>query len=439
MVPPDGDGVAAESDPEIGNDPATMSGEAEKPARPQPPRLDQGYAERTARTIMAEVARARALSAEGKWSVDVIDRAGVRTFVKTALYEETSPEEIELLGKIQAAFGVLPPDADPESVLLDMYEQGVLGIYDPKTQTLLIGDFVPPSMLEMVVGHELAHGIQDMHFDLEALQKPMRDGPTRGFNDAETARTFLIEGDAQAAYLTWRGGPAGPASIEDDVLDVLADQALGIDERFTPYPTLARMMQMPYTDGTATVIRLARTRGWEAVDDMFTRLPETSEQMLHLDKLVRREGSRPVKIDATKLAAALGEQTAPWSVAWEDDLGEAALLAMLADIEPVATARDAAAGWDGDRFVALRRNDAGAEVVPTVIGLVAWDTEDDARAFEVSMRRYLEHAVDAPVFVERKRQNVMYGTFLPAEADLDAVSKAGWAAFKVGRRSKGGR
>lgn len=428
-------GGAATATADERDDEAAKSETAPEGSAPQPPRLRQAYADRTARSIMAEVARARALSADGSWSVDVIDHAGVRAFVKTALYEDTTPEELLLLGKVQAALGVLPVNADPESVLLDMYEQGVLGIYDPKTQTLLIGDFIPPSMLEMVVGHELAHGVQDMHFDLEALQQPLRAGPAAGLNDAETARTFLIEGDAQAAYLTWRGGPAGPASIEDDVLDVLADQALGIDERFTPYPTLARMMQMPYTDGTATVIRLARTRGWGAVDDLFGRLPETSEQMLHVDKLLRREGARPVEIDPSRLETALPG----YRPVWEDDLGEAAILAMLADVEPVGTARDAAAGWGGDRLVALRPEGADPHTVPAVVGLVAWDTEDDARAFEISMRRYLEHAVDAPVLLERKRDRVLYATFLPASSEMNAVSTAAWAAFKVRRRSKGGR
>jgi hypothetical protein len=89
-----------------------------------------------------------------------------------------------------------------------MLETGVMGVYEPKNKTLLIGTHVAESMLDMVVGHEIAHGLQDMHFDLERLQKPIR-----GDSDAEAARTYLVEGDAQAAYLAWVSGERGLASI----------------------------------------------------------------------------------------------------------------------------------------------------------------------------------------------------------------------------------
>ena len=45
-------------------------------------------------------------------------------------------------------------------------------------------------------------------------------------------------------------------------------------------------MQLPYLAGTATVLQLARERGWSAVDALYERLPPSSEQMLHIDKLL---------------------------------------------------------------------------------------------------------------------------------------------------------
>ncbi|MFO0633278.1 MAG: hypothetical protein U0168_10535 [Nannocystaceae bacterium] len=76
-------------------------------------------------------------------TVDVIDKAGIREFAKASLYEFTTPDELAMHGRIEASLGVVPPGSDPEAVILDLLEQGVLGLYDPKRKTLFIGDFVP--------------------------------------------------------------------------------------------------------------------------------------------------------------------------------------------------------------------------------------------------------------------------------------------------------
>src|SRR5690606_8461357 len=124
-------------------------------------------------------------------------------------------------------------------------------------------------------------------------------------------------------------------------LSAQADMVLMLGEGMgVPYPTLARMLQMPYTEGTMSVIRLARDQGWAAVDAPYQEMPTTSEQMLHLDKLARREPAKPVTIDpAPLLELAPGHR-----VAWEDELGEASLLAMVSGVVPPFKARAAAAG-----------------------------------------------------------------------------------------------
>src|SRR5690606_7413725 len=70
--------------------------------------------------ILAEIAQARELPLTREVLVDVVDRRGIRAFARESLYEESSPEEIRMLGKIEASLGILPLDADPEEVLLDL-------------------------------------------------------------------------------------------------------------------------------------------------------------------------------------------------------------------------------------------------------------------------------------------------------------------------------
>ena len=408
---------------------------------------EQAKIEASARRITEEVAAARELPVTGEFAVELIDRKGVRAFVEEAIYEEMTRDELALLGRIDASLGILPIGSDFEQLLLDMYETGVLGIYDPKRKTLLIGDYVDRGQLGMVVGHEGAHGLQDMHFDLEALNHM-----NKGHSDSDTAQTFLIEGDAQAAYLAWVSGDDGLTGISDEILQLQADLVLRIREDMgIPHTILARQMQMPYSDGTMNVLRLARDEGWAAVDALYAELPASSEQMLHPDKLRTREAPIPVTIDAEILIALAQDQTPDpdpsdpdpsdpdparevvWEVVWEDELGEATILAMLAEVAGVGAARAAAAGWGGDRFVALdRKTDPAA--APLVIGVVTWDTRADAKQFESLFRTYLEARRPGAFSLVRRRSSVLYATELEDTLTGAAVSKAGWSAFTIGNK-----
>lgn len=384
---------------------------------------EQARVEASARRIIPQVAATRGLELTGKFEIELISKDEIREFVRTLMYEEMSAEEIKLIGRMQSSLGVLPVGSDGEQVMLDLYELGVLGIYDPKRKVLLIGDFVDASQLGMVVGHEGAHGLQDMHFDLLALMTM-----NKGRSDLDTAKTFLVEGDAQASYLAWMTGSEGLAGIGEDLLTTQADLVLSIRaDMGIPYPTLARMLQMPYTDGTMNVVRLARDHGWAAVDALYKQMPTTSEQMLHLDKLAAREPAKPVEIDPAPLLELVGDH----QVAWEDELGEAGLLAMLAAVAPPRVARSAAAGWGGDRYIVLERETNRADA-PLLVGVITWDSEHEAKEFEPVFQRYLEAHKPNTHLLVRKREKILYATHFQVVSGpepAEQLSKAAWRAF----------
>ncbi|MGB1017413.1 MAG: hypothetical protein ACPG4T_24970, partial [Nannocystaceae bacterium] len=176
----------------------------------------------------------------------------------------------------------------------------------PKQKALLIGAHVSEGQLPMVVGHEIAHGLQDMHFNLQDKQKPLQ-----GQTDAEAARTMLIEGDAQASYLAWISGSEGLGQIGDDVLEATNNLTLDIPST-VEHAILVRSLQMPYAFGTATVARLVRLEGWSAVDKLYQQLPTTSEQMIHLDKLRTREPAIPVTPNLDAIATAFPQHNVIW-------------------------------------------------------------------------------------------------------------------------------
>lgn len=398
--------------------PSSTSGET-----PGGDRLAPAEVRAQAAKILHGIAAARNLELRTDVEVDVVDKPGIRAFARETMYEHTTPEEIRMHGRIEASLGVIPAGVDPEQIILDLLEDGVLGFYDPKRKTLFVGDFVPRPMLAMVVGHEIAHGLQDMHVDLNALQEPIHH-----HSDAESARRFLVEGEAQAAYLAYVSGPDGLAAIDEAVLAAMGDQALGMAGAASPYPIVARALQMPYADGTATVLRLVKQNGWSAVDALYRDMPRTTEQMLHLDKLLAREAAVPARMDPAAFAGAKLE------LLWEDELGEAALLGMLADSDEPEVARKAAAGWGGDGYVALDR--AGDPLaLPLVAGVIAWDTEADAEQFAAAFARYLPGHAQGGHVIDRRGKVVVYATGIDPALGLTtaATKQMLWRGAKVGR------
>lgn len=437
-LPPDS-AKAAEPEPEAAPEEAAKS---EPKAAPEDGDgwLTAETAQSEASRILEEVAAARNLPVTQTVEVDVVDRPGIREFAKRSMYEHTTPEELARLGRVQSSMGMIPRGADAEQIVLDLLEEGVAGFYDPKEKTLFIGDFVDKVTLSMVVGHEIAHGLQDMHFDLVKHQEPLRHR-----NDEETARRFLIEGGAQATYLAWVSGTSGLESIEDGVLDAMGNQVLDLADYASDYPILVRSLQLPYADGTATVTRLVRQKGWKAVNELYERLPDSSEQMLHIDKLLAREKPIPTKMDVGVLQALIPDT----ELLWHDTLGEAELLSMLAQSVRSTEARRAASGWGGDHYVAIEkageragdRQDGGAWSVPLVVGVTIWDTDRDAQEFEEVFSDYLQRMVPDDHAIDRKGDRVLFATGIPPEVDASKLVATAWKGVHTNkprrRRRKG--
>ena len=140
---------------------------------------------------------------------------------------------------------------------------------------------------------------------------------------------------------------------------------------------LRETLLYPYTTGAFYVQAAQAAGGWQAVDDFYARLPESTEQILHPDKY--QAGEAPVAVTVPKdLAKDLGTG---WSVPLEDTFGEFQMGIWLREGGVEATAaNDAAAGWGGDRLAVIDGPDgAWALAMQT-----AWDTPEDAAAFETA-------------------------------------------------------
>jgi hypothetical protein len=138
-------------------------------------------------------------------------------------------------------------------------------------------------------------------------------------------------------------------------------------------------LEFPYSTGLMFVGSINSSGGWDAVDDLYERMPESTEQILHADKYTTRE--RPIEVTLpADLATRLGSG---WKVTMQDTFGELQTGIWLKEGGvPAADADAAAAGWGGDRLAVLEGPDgAWAVAIAT-----AWDTAGDARAFETAAK-----------------------------------------------------
>jgi hypothetical protein len=157
--------------------------------------------------------------------------------------------------------------------------------------------------------------------------------------------------------------------------------------------SVAVTLLFPYTSGVTFVDRLLGEGGWDAVDATYADMPASTEQILHPLKYLERD--QPSRIALPDPAAELG---AGWRVVDEDTLGELQTAVLLADFEPgegfngitgdvtlPEAARNAAAGWDGDRFALWEDGNGERE---TLVWRSVWDTPEDARAFSRALAQF---------------------------------------------------
>jgi hypothetical protein len=137
---------------------------------------------------------------------------------------------------------------------------------------------------------------------------------------------------------------------------------------------LRESLLFPYDQGMQWVTQLYRRDGWPLVSKAFTDLPQSTEQILHVDKYFAREA--PIKLSLPNIASALGNG---WKQVDVDVNGEWGYYLILNEyLKSDAESKRAAAGWGGDIYGLYEGRKPGEVAIAQ---LTAWDTEPDAVEF----------------------------------------------------------
>ncbi|HET7113211.1 MAG TPA: hypothetical protein VFI57_06180 [Pyrinomonadaceae bacterium] len=318
----------------------------------------------TADAVLKETSEIRELSVLREVKSGAQSRSEIERMIVKNLDADTTPAEMHATEVLLKALGLAPADFAYRSFLIKLLTEQVAGYYDPKAQRFYLADWIELDGQKPVMAHELTHALQDQHFNLKRFEKW-----AKGDSDAELAAHALIEGDATLAMMHY---------LDKHPMIMLAfirsSQETSV-EQFKQAPrALQETLLFPYQEGSNWAKHVYRRGGWAMVSQAFTKLPQSTEQILHVEKYFSYEA--PVKVTLPNLRTALGPG---WKRIDNDVNGEWGYYLLLDEYLNEATeSKRAAAGWAGDRF-AIYQGPRPSDVF--LAQLTVWDTEADAMEF----------------------------------------------------------
>ncbi|MCZ6601931.1 MAG: hypothetical protein O6952_02870 [Planctomycetota bacterium] len=351
-------------------------------------------------------------------------------FVRKSMDEDMPPERLEGWSKALKLLGVLERDYDLREGLMEFVVTQAGAYYDPDSEAFyVVMGGLPKAILKTIVVHELHHALQDQLFDLEG----MLDRAQKGENgDAESALTFLVEGEATYVMMLHQFNPSGmdpgqgvspmvermlrglrkvnPTEMPDmgSMLGQGADgdmdslkKAMQAVRKMPNF--IVRSFSDPYMWGAYAIAKVHGEKGWDGVSELFRSPPASTEVLMHPGKLLRGDDP-PVEIQNPDISSALGSG---WSRTFGDTMGEHGILIILDEfLSPKKAAKEkkgdaleglmqalmetsetpgetAAAGWGGDRYD-VYESDRGRTALAWV---THWDQTKDAAEFFEAYRR----------------------------------------------------
>lgn len=352
--------------------------------------------------VAKEVSKVRGLPLKHAIPNDVVDKAELHARLVKMAGEDKTAAETKAEGIALERWGMIPPGTDYTKMVLDLLTDQIAGYYDPETKKLTISQSAgdDPGWAEMVLAHELDHGLQDQSFDLKKFEDlPDSEG------DAATARHALTEGDGIALMLevmlirNHAPIPWGNPEIADAIAKAMSAPSAppgGEQDPMDKAPlALRESMIFPYREGFAFVAALRRTKPWTAVDDAFTkRPPRSTEQIIHPERYLANDEPVPVSLSVPT----------GWTKLQETVWGELGFDLWLRSHGVGAdVAAEASTGWGGDRTMVIARGNARVGLAHTV-----WDSEPDAiEAFEAAGKAIAESVIGGRVEASSTRFQVM--------------------------------
>jgi hypothetical protein len=377
--------------------------------------------------LFAEASSLRELPILRPVKSSALSRAEIEHKVITAFNNQTTPDEVRASELAMQKLGLLPADFDLREFEIALMTEQLAGLYDPDTREFYLADWIDVSAQQPVIVHELTHALQDQHFDLRRLTR-WPDGDS----DAKAAAHSLVEGDATLAMTQYlqKNPDVAAAYLRSVQMAPKMPLVEGAPR------AIRESLLFPFVQGWQFAAALHARGGWKAVTAAYAPLPQSTEQILHIDKFDAREA--PVAVRLPDVARILGRG---WRRLDSDVTGEWGYYLVLDQfIATPKESRQAAAGWGGDRFDVYEG--PGQSLVSH---LSAWDTPEDARDFfdvyarrtilrypaatasaDAGTDRRVWQTAEGTVVMERRDVRVLIVEGIPTSADVTALTRTLW-------------
>jgi hypothetical protein len=335
------------------------------------------------RGIESQVSQIRGLDVLVEPDLRVLDHTSLRKYLVDQLDRDYLPSERELDQKQYVLLGLIKPTDNLFQVQLDLLGDQVIGVYDSETKSLVVvgdqGNFGP--IERVTYAHEFNHALQDQHYGLNNIAPKHSDN-----NDRSLAVHAVMEGDALMLQSLW-----AIANLNRDEVGQLLRASSGGDDSLMRAPLIVRTeLLFRYTEGFSFVRQYLREAGnnYAAIDNLFNDPPESTAQIMHLDKY--RNRIHPVDVALGDLAGQLGPS---WRSIGQGVLGELDTRVLLEQWgTDHADAARIASGWAGDRWQLVEKDGRSAIVMKST-----WESPDAARSFfsaySAGLRRRFDSAL----------------------------------------------
>ena len=322
----------------------------------------------------------------------------------------------------ERALGVNHQDWTP-SVLNALWAYSVGGWYSFDTKVVtLVGDTPLASHQFYTITHELVHAMQDQYLEggIEALREDVT-------SDHASAISWIIEGDASTVEaVIYSAG----------VLALLRTYDWGEDGGWLPErnglslgiaPLIGQEFFAPYISGADYVREQQNAGGWARVNALLADPPQSSEQILHPDKLESREPP----IDAERLAELRRQVFDPREEPSATTMGEQYLVNLIGLSTP-ALAAEAAAGWGGDELAVW--SIVNGRRSTTAIWLIAFDNAKEHREGVNGLREWLIGWSNSSAVTDSSGRALAYDGAAGAIRIVDSAQTA-WLIVSTDRRT----
>lgn len=324
--------------------------------------------------LAQEVSTIRQLPLQQPIVSEFLDEAQLKQRLEGEMADQFAQEDLATSQRILQFLGLVPADVKLENLLLDLYGEQVLGYYDEQVKTLFVVERPNDSqaLVRFTLAHEITHALEDQSFDLGRFSAPR----FLGNDDQLSAVTAMLEGDASLSTALYLKANTSLGSSLNLLFSALSQDNSKLEN--APFYVKASL-QFPYEDGLRFAQTVYETQGWAGLDQAFTVVPSSTEQILHPEKYLQ-SNDPPRDVEIPKQAELEG-----WTLVRDNVLGEFDFRTWFRTLLPEEEANRYAEGWGGCRYQLWQRDSKVVFLLNSV-----WDSTQDAQEANYGLEMFLK-------------------------------------------------